>query len=39
MACVNQLIEPLQKLKGSQDHDRRGMGLARVKRIVAKHGG
>lgn len=39
VAYVNQLFEPFQKLKGSQDYDRRGMGLARVKRIIAKHGG
>ena len=39
MAYVNQLFEPFQKLKGSQDHGRRGMGLAHVKRIVTKHGG
>lgn len=39
MDYVNNLFEPFQKLDGSHDYDGRGMGLARVKRIVAKHGG
>jgi light-regulated signal transduction histidine kinase (bacteriophytochrome) len=39
MAYVNSLFEPFQKLDRTQSHAGHGLGLARVKRIVGKHGG
>ena len=39
MEYVENLFEPFQRLDPGQDHDGHGLGLARVKRIVVKHGG
>lgn len=39
MEYVQNLFEPFQQLDSGQNHEGHGLGLARAKRIVVKHGG
>ncbi|MDO8719163.1 MAG: PAS domain S-box protein [Polaromonas sp.] len=39
MAYINTLFEPFQRIETMQEAQEQGIGLAKVKRIIAKHGG
>jgi light-regulated signal transduction histidine kinase (bacteriophytochrome) len=39
MAYINTLFQPFQRIETMQEAPEQGIGLAKVKRIIAKHGG